>query len=83
VKPYTVTYEARGADQLVMLQGILATLDKEHQRLADVETASVGDLQRITFPLTATNRQHDKLRSQLCSKPGITQILAFPEPEDD
>jgi putative Mg2+ transporter-C (MgtC) family protein len=83
VKPYNVTYEARGADQLLMLQGILAALDKQHQRLADVETASVGDLQRIIFPLNGTNRQHAQVRSQLSVQPGIAQILAFRDPEDD
>jgi len=83
LKPYNVTYEARGADQLLMLQGILAALDKQHQRLADVETASVGDLQRIVFPLNGTNRQHAQVRSQLSVQPGITQILSFRDPEDD
>jgi len=83
LKPFAVTYEARGSDQLLMLQGILSALDKEHQRLADVETTSVGDLQRIIFPLNCTNRQHEKLRIQLCAQPGITQILTFREPEDD
>ena len=83
LKPYTVTYEARGADQLLMLQGILAAFDKEHQRLADVETVSIGDLQRIIFPLTGTNRQHAQVRSQLSVQPGITQILSFRDPEDD
>jgi len=83
LKPYTVTYEARGADQLLMFQGILAALDKQNQRLADVETASVGDLQRVIFPLTATNRQHARLASQLNAQPGISRILSFREPEDD
>jgi putative Mg2+ transporter-C (MgtC) family protein len=83
VKPYGVTYEARGADQLLMLQGILTALDKLHQRLADVENAPIGDLQRIIFPLNGTNRQHAKLRNQLSVQPGITQILSFRDPEDD
>jgi putative Mg2+ transporter-C (MgtC) family protein len=83
LKPYTVTYEARGADQLLMLQGILAALDKQKQRLADVETNPVGDLQRVIFSLNATNRQHAQLRGQLSAEPGITRILTFRDPEDD
>jgi putative Mg2+ transporter-C (MgtC) family protein len=83
IKPYTVTYEARGADQLLMLQGILAALDNQKQRLADVETAAVGDLQRVIFPLNATNRQHTHLRNQLTAQPGISKILTFRDPEDD
>jgi putative Mg2+ transporter-C (MgtC) family protein len=83
VKPYTVTYEARGADQLLMLQGILAALDKQKQRLAEFDSKAIGDLQRVIFPLTATNRQHDQLHHLLGTQPGISQILAFREPEDD
>jgi putative Mg2+ transporter-C (MgtC) family protein len=83
LKPYTVTYEARGADQLLMLQGILVALDKLNQQLADVKTTSVGDLQRVIFPLNATNRQHAQLANLLNAQPGIARILAFREPEDD
>lgn len=83
LKPYTVTYEARGADQLLMLQGILAALDKQKQRLSDVETTAIGNIQRVIFPLNATNSEHDKLCHQLSTQPGITQILSFRDPEDD
>ena len=83
LKPYTVTYEARGADQLLMLQGILAAVDKQKQRLADLETTAVGDLQRVIFPLNATHRQHEQLRDQLAVQPGISQVLCFRDPEDD
>lgn len=83
LKPYYVTYEARGADQLLMLQSILAALDKQNLRLSDVDTKPVGDLQRVIFPLNATNRQHDQLRHQLSTQPGLSQILTFRDPEDD
>ena len=83
LKPYNVTYEARGGDQLLMLQGILATLDIQNLPLSNVETTSIGDLQRVIFPLNATNRQHDQLRHQLSTQPGMSQILSFRDPEDD
>ncbi len=83
LKPYSVTYEVRGADQLLMLQSILAALDKQNLRLADVDTSPIGDLQRVVFPLNATNSQHDQLRHQLSAQPGLAQILSFPDPEDD
>jgi putative Mg2+ transporter-C (MgtC) family protein len=83
LKPYSVTYKARGADQLLMLQGILATLDIQNLPLSNVETTSIGDLQRVIFPLNATNRQHDQLRHQLSTQPGMSQILSFRDPEDD
>jgi putative Mg2+ transporter-C (MgtC) family protein len=83
IKPFLVTYEARGSDALLITQSILAALDKERLRLADLETTSVGDLQRVTFPLAATNRQHDRLRRQLPTQPGISNLFTFRDPEDD
>jgi putative Mg2+ transporter-C (MgtC) family protein len=83
VKPFSVTYEARGDDQLLMLQSILKTLDKEHLRLTDVETNAIGGIQRVTFPLNATNRKHALLQSQLRAEPGISNLFTFPDPEDD
>jgi len=83
LKPYFVTYEVRGADQLLMLQSILAALDKQNLRLSDVDTTPIGDLQRVIFPLNATNRQHDQLRHQLSTQPTLSKILSFRDPEDD
>jgi putative Mg2+ transporter-C (MgtC) family protein len=83
IKPFLVTYEARGSDALLITQSILAALDKERLRLADLETTSVGDLQRVTFPLAATNRQHERLRRQLPTQPGISNLFTFRDPEDD
>jgi putative Mg2+ transporter-C (MgtC) family protein len=83
IKPYTVTYEARGGDQLLMLQSILHAVDKTGQRLSDFETHPIGDMQRVIFPLNATNRQHAHLHSQLVAEPGISNLLTFRDPEDD
>jgi len=83
IKPYTVTYEARGGDQLLMLQSILGVMDKEGLRLSDVETNSVGALQRVIFPLNATNRQHARLQSEFRTEPGISNLFTFRDPEDD
>ena len=49
-KPTTLHTKSRGSDQVRMLQSILDALDKAGERLADVETNSIGDLQRVTFP---------------------------------
>jgi putative Mg2+ transporter-C (MgtC) family protein len=83
IKPYTVTYEARGSDQLRMLQSILGAMDNEGQRLADVETDDIGGLQRVTFPLNGTTRQHKRLHTQLLAAPGISKLFTFRDPEDD
>jgi hypothetical protein len=66
-----------------MLQSILAALDKQNLRLSDVDTTPIGDLQRVIFPLNATNRQHDQLRHQLSTQPTLSKILSFRDPEDD
>jgi putative Mg2+ transporter-C (MgtC) family protein len=83
LKAYSVTYETRGSDQLRMLQSILDAMDKAGQRLDDVETNAIGNLQRVTFPLIATNRQHQRLHSQLIAEPGISHVFTFRDPEDD
>ena len=83
LRPYGVTYEARGEDQNQMLQSILKVMDQAHMRLADIEANSIGNTQRVTFPLNATGNQHKRLRSQLLTEPGISGLLAFRDPEDD
>jgi putative Mg2+ transporter-C (MgtC) family protein len=83
LKAYSVTYEARGDDQLLILQSILEAMDKAGKRLSDVETSAIGDLQRVTFPLNATNRQHAHICGFLRGKPGISNLFAFRDPEDD
>ncbi|MDR3772173.1 MAG: MgtC/SapB family protein [Terracidiphilus sp.] len=83
VKTYPVTYEARGSDPPRMLQSILEAMDHAGQRLTDVQTDAIGDLQRISFPLAATRRQHERLNAELTARPGIDRLFTFRDPEDD
>jgi putative Mg2+ transporter-C (MgtC) family protein len=83
LRPYGVTYEARGGDQLLMLQAILKVMDQAHMRLSDIETHTIGNTQRVTFPVNATGNQHKRLRTQLVTEPGISGLLGFRDPEDD
>ncbi|MGA2847996.1 MAG: MgtC/SapB family protein [Terracidiphilus sp.] len=83
IRPYGVTYEARGEDQHQMLQSILKVMDQTHVRLADVQTNAIGNTQRVTFPLNATANQHKRMRTQLVTEPGISGLLSFRDPEDD
>jgi len=53
------------------------------QRLADVETGVVGEIQRVSFPLAATKRQHERLCAELKARPDIDTVLTFRDPEDD
>jgi putative Mg2+ transporter-C (MgtC) family protein len=83
LKSYPVTYEARGHDQPRMMQSILDAMDHVKQRLTDIETSTIGELQRISFPLAATKRQHERLRVELNARPDIDKLLTFRDPEDD
>lgn len=83
LKSYTLVYEARGHDQTLMLSSILDALDKSRERLSNVERDAIGELQRVTFTLTATNKQHERVRGQLVAEPSIDAILTFRDPEED
>ena len=83
LKGYPLMYEARGRDQTLMLTSILNAMDKAGERLSNVERDTIGDLQRVSFGLTATKKQHEKLRVQLRAQPTIEMLLTFRDPEED
>ncbi len=83
LKIYPLIYEARGLDQTKMLQSILDAMDTAGQRLTGMETDAIGDLQRVSFPLTATNRQHQRLRGKLLAEASIDALFTFRDPEED
>ena len=62
IKIYSLVYEARGDDQTAMLRSILDAMDKAGERLADFATNAIGDLQRVSFTIVATKKQHERLR---------------------
>jgi putative Mg2+ transporter-C (MgtC) family protein len=83
IKIYSLIYEARGNDQTAMLRSILDAMDKAGERLADFATNAIGDLQRVTFTITATKRQHERIQGRLLSEPAINELLNFRDPEED
>ena len=83
IKIYSMVYEARGADQTAMLQSILDAMDKAGERLADFATNAIGNLQRVSFTITATKRQHERIRGRLLAEPAIAALLNFRDPEED
>lgn len=83
IKIYSLVYEARGGDQTSMLRSILDAMDKAGQRLADFESNAIGNLQRVSFTLTATKREHERLRGKLLAEPAIDAVLNFRDPEED
>ena len=83
IKAYPLVYEARGQDQTRMLESILHAMDKAGERLTGVGHDSIGELQRVSFSLSATNKQHERLRGILLGRPGIDSLFTFRDPEED
>lgn len=83
LKGFPLIYEARGSDQTTMLQSILDAMDKSGERLAAVERDTIGELQRVSFILTATKRQHDRVKTFLQAEPAISALHTFRDPEED
>jgi putative Mg2+ transporter-C (MgtC) family protein len=83
LKGYPLVYEARGRDQTQMLTSILDAMDKTRERLCNVERDAIGELQRVSFAVIATNRQHQHLKEKLRAEPAIETLLTFRDPEED
>ena len=83
LKGFPLVYEARGRDQTLMLNSILDAMDKAGERLSNVERDAIGELQRVSFAVTATLRQHQRLKEKLRAEPAIDRVLTFRDPEED
>jgi len=83
LKIFPLVYEARGSDETGMMISILDAMDQERERLNTVERDIIGTIQRVSFSLTATKRQHERLRTRLMAEPAITDLKVFIDPEDD
>jgi putative Mg2+ transporter-C (MgtC) family protein len=66
-----------------MLTSILDAMDKAGERLTDVRNDAIGDLQRVSFALSATKKNHDRLRVRLLSEPAISALFTFRDLEED
>jgi putative Mg2+ transporter-C (MgtC) family protein len=83
LKDYSLVYEARGSDQALMLESILKAMDTAGQRLVGVERDTIGEIQRVSFSLAASKKQHERLRGKLLAEPAISALLSFRDPEED
>ena len=67
-----------------MLQSILDAMDKAGERLPTPDRDTIGDLQRVSFTLTATKKQHERLRGQLARRARYRRHCShFRDPEED
>jgi putative Mg2+ transporter-C (MgtC) family protein len=83
IKIYPLIYEARGIDQTAMLRSILDAMDKAKERLAEYQADQIGDLQRVSFTVMSTKRQHARLYGRLVAESAIDTLLTFRDPEED
>ena len=83
LKAYSLVYEARGRDQTLMMESILKAMDAAGERLTGVESDAIGEVQRVSFPLTITKKQHERVRGKLLAEPGIDKLLTFRDLEED
>jgi putative Mg2+ transporter-C (MgtC) family protein len=83
LKGYSLVYEARGRDQNSMLKSILDAMDQCGERLNGVERDVIGELQRVSFTVVATKKEHERLRGQLLAEPAIDALFSFRDLEED
>ena len=83
LKAYPQVYEARGRAPSLMLEAILDAMDKAGERLTGVDQNVIGELQRVSFALPTTKRQHERLRGKLLGEPNIEALFTFRDPEED
>lgn len=83
LKLYSVTYEVRGSDALQMSSAILRVLDREKRRMTGVESEPIGSLERLSFAVSANQRAHRRLLTELEGASGIQQVMAFRDAEDE
>ena len=83
LKIYPLIYEVRGSDQTRMLEAILKAMDNAGERLSGVDRDSIGELQRVSFCLTATKKRHDRLGGKLRAEEAINALFTFRDPEED
>jgi putative Mg2+ transporter-C (MgtC) family protein len=83
LKRYSVTYEIRGADANRMSLSLLRVMDRQNRQLKNVESAPIGELARVLFPVAADRRSHSHLLAELKTAPDIDSVAAFRDPEDE
>jgi putative Mg2+ transporter-C (MgtC) family protein len=83
LKLYAMTYEVRGSDAEKMTLSILKVMDRENRFMETLENQPVGEIQRLSFDLSANRRFHRRLLSQLRTAPAIDEVRAYRDAEDE
>jgi putative Mg2+ transporter-C (MgtC) family protein len=76
-KQYVLMYEVRGHDEASMFTVILSVLDEAKLRLTLVERDTLGDIQRVTFAVTANRLKHTTLLRELKESDRTDRVTAY------
>ena len=82
-KQYVLLYEVRGKDQGPMFTAILSVLDRAKIRMNVIERDTLGQLERVTFAVTANKRKHEEVLADLMASDRTDQVMAFPDADQD
>ena len=82
-KRYVMLYEVRGADEKTMFAEVLSVLDKGHIRLNIVDRDKLGDMERVTFAVSASSGRHKRLLEELIASDATAHVTAFRDEDED
>jgi putative Mg2+ transporter-C (MgtC) family protein len=82
-KRFPMLYEVRGNDEKTMFAQILAVLDREHLRLNVTKRDRLGELERVTFTISASKVKHRQLLAELAAGDAADKVVAFSDDEED
>lgn len=83
LKIHSVTCEVRGTDSTEMSLALLRVMDQQKRQLREIRNQPIGAIMRLSFDVSGTRRGHRRLQAAVASAPGIEQMLAFCDPEDE
>lgn len=83
LKLFLRIYEVRGRDAGSMEMAILKVMDGEKKHLGELERSTIGGIQRATFTLQATPKDHAEMKKALRNFEAVDDVLSFHASEDD
>lgn len=83
IKPVPLIYEIRGDNLDAVELVVLHALDRYGIRLTDMERDAIAKIQRVSFPVLATHREHLQLEATLRSDAAVDRLLTFHDLEDE
>jgi putative Mg2+ transporter-C (MgtC) family protein len=82
-KRYPMLYEVRGSDEKTMFDDIFCVLDRAHIRLNIVDRDKLGELERVTFTVSANSVHHKQLIRELLACDATDKVAAYRDEEED